>query len=241
MMMSTTRLIWATPAPERRRRGEDEQALDPRREARPAQAERHPCARGGDDQPDELNDSADRDAHRQRVPRRLGPARQSEQGPDQAEIEQDRRRRHRGEAIERVQHPAEQGHERNQEDVGEGQARELHGQVELARLVGEARRQHVHEPGHHDLGDDDERQQRPQQNGQYVFREGLGRLAPVALQRPGKERHEGRVERAFREQPPQEVGQLEGDEEGVCDRAPAPRTEAIRMSRRKPRTREPMV
>jgi len=204
---------------ERRRRGEDEQALHPRREPRPTQPKRHPRPRGRHDQPDELADPAHSDADRERVPRRLGPARKHEQGPDQAEVEQDRRGRDRSEAVERVQHPAQQCDERYQQDVGEGEARELHGQLQLARLVGEARRERVHEPRHHDLGHDDQHQQRPQQDGENVLRERFGRLPPVALQRACEERHEGRVERALREQPPQEVRQLEGDEEGVRYRA----------------------
>ena len=160
-MMSTTRLIWATPAPSAAGAARISRRLTPGVSRGQTQAERHSRAPGGDDQPDELNDAADRDAHRQRMPRRLGPAREPEQGPDQAEIEQDRRRRHRSEAVERVQHPTEEGDQGNQEDVGEREARELHGQLELAGLVGEARRQHVHEPRHHDLRHDDEHQQRP--------------------------------------------------------------------------------
>ena len=101
-------------------------------------------------------------------------------------------------------------------------------------------RQAVHQERHGDLGDDGERQEHEHEAGHRLLGEGARRLLALALQPLGKQRHERRVEGALAEQAAEQIGEAEGDEEGVGHRA-GPSVAAIRMSRRKPNTRLTMV
>ena len=89
---------------------------------------------------------------------------------------------------------------------------------------------------HGDLRRRDQQQQDEHQAGQRFLGECARRLAALALQALGEQRHEGGVEGALAEQAAEQVGKTEGDEEGVGHRAGAEMA-AIRMSRRKPSTR----
>ena len=57
------------------------------------------------------------------------------------QIEQDRRRRGRGETVQRVEHAAIERHQRDQQQIGKGDAREIDRERETARIAREARRQ----------------------------------------------------------------------------------------------------
>ena len=58
---------------------------------------------------------------------------------DQEQVQQDRRRRGGGEAVDRVQQPALQRHQRDEQQIGKGDAGQVDGERELAGLGAEAR------------------------------------------------------------------------------------------------------
>ncbi len=66
------------------------------------------------------------------------------------------------------------------------------------------------------------------QRGAHLIDQGFGRGVAVAVLVFRQNRHEGLRKRAFGEQPPQQVGNLEGDEEGVGHH---PRAECARDHR----------
>src|SRR3546814_6228334 len=65
---------------------------------------------------------------------------------DLADVEHDRRRSGGAEAVEAVQHAGHQGHRGGEEQIGEGDARELDGERQFSGIVGEAGRECQHEP-----------------------------------------------------------------------------------------------
>jgi hypothetical protein len=133
-------------------------------------------------------------------------------------VEQDRCRRRRGEAVERVQDPAEQRHQGQEQEIGEGDAAQLDRQIELLRVRGKSRCQQVHEPGHGRHGGRRKSQQARQQHRQGLLAESPGGGLAVLLQAAREERHEGGVEGALAEQPAEQVGQAESHEKDVGDR-----------------------
>ena len=76
-------------------------------------------------------------------------------------------------------------------------------------------------PRHSDDGQQHQRHQDRELDGLRLLGKGLGRRAPLPLQGPREHGHEAGIEGALGEQPAQEVRQLEGDEEGVRERAGA--------------------
>ncbi len=122
------------------------------------------------------------------------------------------------EALERIEDARLQRHQRDEQQVGEGDARELDRQTERLGIVAQAGRQCGHDVGHEDDHQRRERQQDRNQRRLRLARE-LQRRRPAAIvQRAGEQRHEGLVEGALGEQAAEEVGQLERDEEGVGHR-----------------------
>jgi hypothetical protein len=120
-----------------------------------------------------------------------------------------------GEAVDGVQHAAVERGQRDEQQVGKGDAPELDGHRERRRLVAHAGGQHGHHPGHGEDQQRGERHQHQQQRGLGLSRENH-RLGPTAaLQFAREQRHEGGREGALGEQAAEEVGKLEGDEEGV--------------------------
>jgi hypothetical protein len=119
-----------------------------------------------------------------------------------------------------VEDAAGQRDQRHEEDVGEGDAGQLDGQFELAGIGGEARRR------------DRRAAARPRCRGGDASRTRKSSAGDMVDQQPGflvaalvlvfaEDRHEGLRESAFGEHPAQQVGQLEGDEEGVGRQAGA--------------------
>ena len=145
--------------------------------------------------------------------------REAEHGADQGEVEQDGRRRHVGEAIDAVQHAAVERGERDEQQVGKGDATELDGHGESRRVVAHAGRQHRHHAGHGQDQQHREGHQHQEQGGLRLAREGEGLGASALLKLAGEQRHEGRRERALGEQPAEEIRQLERHEEGIGDGA----------------------
>ena len=152
---------------------------------------------------------------------RIEPERAQDQRADQAEIEQDRRRGGGGEAAERVEHAAIERDQRDEQDVDEGDPGQLDRAL-VAHAAGlETRRHDEDHPGHGDDREQHERRQHRELDRLRLLGEGLGRGPALALEGAREQGHEAGVEGALREQPAQEIGQLEGDEEGIRKRAGA--------------------
>ena len=146
-----------------------------------------------------------------------GPPAEDEEG-DHHDVHQDRRRGGQGEAAERVEDAGEERGQRDEDDVGEGDAAVLDRERE-ALVAGEARRHGEDEPGHGDLPGDGEEEEDEAEAGEGVAGEALGVLA--ALELLGEERDEGEVEGALGEEAAEHVRQREGDQEGLRHRAGA--------------------
>ena len=109
------------------------------------------------------------------------------------------------------------------DEIGEGDAAEQHGEIELRRIGGEARREREGQPDHADLGDDGDDEERRGERGERFFGETARLGDAVGLMDLGEERHEGRGEGAFGEEAAEEIGKALGDEEGLGDRPGAER------------------
>ena len=137
---------------------------------------------------------------------------------DHHHVHQDRRGGGEGEAAERVEDAGEERGERDEEDVGEGDAAVGDREGE-ALVAGEARGHRVDEGGHEDPAEGDEEDEHEGEAGEGVAGEALGVLAGLDLL--GEQRHEGEVEGALGEEAAEHVRQGEGDEEGLRHRAGA--------------------
>ncbi len=138
---------------------------------------------------------------------------------DQDGVEENRGGGRRAVLAERVQNAAHERHERHAGEIGEGDAREENGELELLAL--EAHGQAPHEIGHVNLGQDRDRDHPDEQNGERLLGEAARALLALGAEPLGEHGHEGGVECAFREQRPEQVGEAEGDDEGVGDPARA--------------------
>ena len=136
-------------------------------------------------------------------------------------MSRNRRRRRRREPAKRVEHPAELGDQRDEQQIGKSDPRELDDEVELRRIGGETRREEIHRPGHRDLHRGAENEQHDGKHGERPFAEPARRVGAVFGQDAGEERDEGGREGPLGEQPAEEVRQLESDEERVRHRTRA--------------------
>ena len=79
------------------------------------------------------------------------------------EIEEDRRRRRAGKAMHDVEHAAIERHQRDQQQIGKGDPRQLDREPPLLGVLGEARRENAHGLRHEQPGDDEQDQLREKQ------------------------------------------------------------------------------
>ena len=130
----------------------------------------------------------------------------------------------RGEALAGLEHAAEQGRQRDEQQIGEGDPAELDRERELQRARREAGGQDAHQPGH-------QRARPATTTAASVSASTLraspanrsGRGTAAARAQPGEQRHERGAEGALGEQAAQEVGELQADEERIGHRAGAQR------------------
>ncbi len=139
------------PGAEYARSHDAQRLFDARRQARQAQPERHPGSRARNHQPEKLCDAGGGQRPGQRPAVRPAEPRHQQQGGNQEQIEQDRCRRRRRKPVHRVQQPALQRGQRNEQQIREGDAGQVDGQLKLAGLVAEAGSDHAHQPGHEDF------------------------------------------------------------------------------------------
>ena len=136
-------------------------------------------------------------------------------GQDHREVQDDGREGRRREVPERIEDPHAEGDQRDQQDVGEHQPGQEDGEVVLGRHLGEAGRHDRHdERGEEDAekrnDDEEDRQGREGDVGQ--LQRLLPGLVPQVFREDGDE---GDGQRPLGEEPPEEVRDPEGDEEGV--------------------------
>ena len=169
------------------------------------------------EQPEELHHARDRHRPGQDVARTLAApqAAVADRGDDQAGVEQDRRGGGGGEPAEGVLDARQQRHQGDEEQVGEGDAREVAGERDLARHGGEAGGEGGNRPGHDDFHQQHHGEQHQGQPRKHGVGEALGLGLALALELAREQRHEGGGERAFGEQVAEQVGEAEGDEERV--------------------------
>ena len=139
---------------------------------------------------------------------------EGERAGDERDVEQRRGDRRHRKAVPGVQHAGRERHQRDEDDVGEGDAQHCHGQVELGRVAGEPRRGDPHHEGreqHAERRGDDQREEEQRRDAVDQHHHALLVLRLGA----GEHRDEGLREGTLGEQAPQQVGDAEGDEEGV--------------------------
>ena len=134
---------------------------------------------------------------------------------DQDKIEDDGGRSGRAEFAERVQNPGRERDERHADEVGEGDARQEHCEPELLRIGAEAGRDRLDEIGHEDFGGDHGGGDAHEQDGERFLREAPRTFPAFTAKTLREKRHEGRIERAFGEKRPEQVGEAERHEKGV--------------------------
>ena len=137
---------------------------------------------------------------------------------DHADVEQNRRRGRRGEALMRVERPRDQGFERDQCEIGEGDARERHREIEARRIVGKSGRQYPHDRGRKGERDREQHELHDHHPRGDPVGEAPRRAGAVPLQRAGIGGHECGAERALGEDRAEMIGQPECDEKSVGDR-----------------------
>ena len=111
-------------------------------------------------------------------------------GDQHHEVQQHRRAGREDEAPARVQHAREQGHDGHAGQVGHADLGQHHRQLELGRVVGVARVDHVHQPRHGQLGDDGDDHGGRGQGGHGVGGQPVGRRprrrSPACANRPAR-------------------------------------------------------
>ena len=191
----------------------------------PAQPKQHPVPRRIAGQHRELDHPGNRDSARQNDTGG-GRAAQAQpigepHGDGEHHIEQDLRRRGRSILPESAQHTGVKRHQRHADEIGKGDPRQQHREVEFLLVAGKPEGDEGQHPGHRDLGQHRESQQHGEKPRQRLLREPLGDARPLSFQPVGEQRHEGRVERPFGKQPPEQVGDAECHNEGISNQAGA--------------------
>ena len=85
---------------------------------------------------------------------RAGKERRQRQRRHHRQIEEDRRRRGAGEAVHHVEHAAIERHQRDQQQIGKGDPRQLDRELAALGILGKARRQDGDHLRHEQPGDD---------------------------------------------------------------------------------------
>ena len=160
-------------------------------------------------------------------------AAEEQDADDQAQVEQHRRRRVHPEAVQRIEDAAQQRHQADEQQVGEGQSRQPDGERELGRgRAVEAAGQRVGDRPGRQLHDQRHRDQHGQQHRERVGgeRDPRGQSAAVRVRHLAVEhRDERRREGSFGKQRAEHVGQAKGDQEGIGReaRADEPREQRV--------------
>ena len=137
------------------------------------------------------------------------------------DVEENRSRCRRGEALHHIEDAAVQRHQGDQQQVWKGDPRQLDRQRALLRIVGETRRQNAHHLRHERQRDGEQHQLRQKQQREDAVGEQLRRGLTLLAVDMRIGRHEGSVERALGEDRPEVIWQSQRDEERIRHRTGA--------------------
>ena len=144
--------------------------------------------------------------------------RHQQQAGDQKQVQQDRGRGRRGEAVDGIKKAALQCRQRDEQEIGEGDAGQRDDQVELAGLGAETGGDDRHQPGHENFAEQHKSEQHRKQHREgFLGKDAHGRLAALG-QRARGERHKGGVERPLGKQAAKQIWEALRHKEGVGDR-----------------------
>ena len=163
----------------------------------------------------DLQQAAGEYRDRHRVNRLRQVRRKEQHADDEGQVQQYRRHRRNPEFAPGVEDAAGQRHERHEADVWKHHACHHHRGVKGIRVVAEAGGDQVY---HHWRGGDAKQgddQHRPDHRGGHVVGQFLGGGAALPALVFSQDRHERLRKGAFGKQPAQQVGNAEGDVEGV--------------------------
>jgi hypothetical protein len=200
---------------ERARTQQPQHATDRRMARLPVRRQAHAAPGERDHLRRELQCPAQEHAPDEREDRVWQRREQRDRATDHRQVEQHRGQGRREEVALRVQKPAQQRDQADQQQVREEPARQLHGQRQRLGVGAEAwrqeldpvRRQRHAEQGH----DGDDHRQAGGKGTQGALGLGRGMLSQVLRE----DRNEGHAHRPFADEATEEIGQAEGNEEGI--------------------------
>ncbi len=168
----------------------------------------------------EFQNAGESDAGR----RRVGGVRKQEGDAERrhhGQVEQHRREGCRRKSAVGIERARLQRHQRDEQQIGKGDARQRYREVELARIGAEARRQQIDQRRRERPGERQQQDLRGEQQREHATGEGARLGCALRLQHARIGRHESRVERAFAENGAKMIGQSEGDDKSVVEQAAA--------------------
>ena len=137
---------------------------------------------------------------------------------DHANVEENRRRGRRGKALVGVERARDEGFERDQCQIGKGDARERHREIEAHRIVGESGRQYPHDRWRKSERNREQHELHDHHPRGNPVGEAPRHVGAIPLQRAGIGGHERGAERALGENRAEMIGQPECDKKSVGDR-----------------------
>src|SRR5450830_1366751 len=163
----------------------------------------------------ELQHAAKKHRPGQHQHRRPEIRRQHQRAKNEAQVEQRRRKCGNGKAAPGIEDAAGERHERDEQQVGKGDAQHRHRELEFLRRGGESGGADVDDPRR---GEDADGADRDKDEHEHARRSvdqqpGLNLAVPGLVF--GQDGHEGLGEGTLGEQAPQQVGNAEGDEKRV--------------------------
>ena len=163
----------------------------------------------------QLNHASGQHAPRQRIDRCAVGRHRPQRGANQRDVQQHRREGWHGVAVRGVQHRTGKRRQRDQAEVGEDDAREVHRQRELRRIVREALHERRHQSGSTGNASRRDQQQDEAEVAGHRRDESLEREAVLMAGVFRQHRHERLRESTLREQAPEEIGQRETEVERI--------------------------
>ncbi len=146
--------------------------------------------------------------------RLLSPDHQRDRDRDQRDVEQQRGKCRQREAALRAGERQHHGGGTREGEIGQHQPRVIDGERQRIRS-GKSRRQHAHHERHRKAEQQGRNDQGRTDGPEHAAGEGRRRACAFRFAQPQPYRHQRRVQRAFAEQAPDDVDELEGRQEGI--------------------------
>ncbi|MNZ86901.1 hypothetical protein D3C78_1057440 [compost metagenome] len=154
---------------------------------------------------------------------------QEQRKNNHADVEQRRHECRDRKTVPGVEDRTRQRRQGNQQYVRKGHPQQVGSELEFFRGIGETRRRHPDDPGCGQHAQHRDQRQHQRQQARDVGDKCAGRLFTLLAFVFGKNRHECLGKRPLGKDPPQQIGQFEGDKEGVGrhSRAKCARNEGV--------------